>query len=200
MNGDLGFLEIKPDQMQMVNPFLILTFIPLFDAVLYPILEKFGLRTPLRKLAAGGVLAGIAFLLSALVQFQIEASPENTVNMLWLLPQYIVMTAGEVMFSITGLSFSYEEAPESMKSVVTSFWLLTVAFGNLIFIFIAEFKIFELQSYEFLLFSGLMFLDMLLFAFLANRYKSTKNPKHNPEVESAEYHIPLDTREDKTKL
>lgn len=177
MNGDLGFYVIKPDQMQMVNPLLILAFIPLFDSVVYPLLSRVGLRRPLQKLTLGGILAGIAFLLSALVQFQIEASPANSINMLWLVPQYVVMTMGEVMFSVTGLSFSYEQAPESMKSVVTSFWLLTVAFGNLIFIFVAEFQIFETRSYEILLFSGLMFLDMLIFVALAHRYKSSKpNP------------------------
>ena len=32
---------------------------------------------------------------------------ENTVHMLWLIPQYFVMTVGEILFSITGLEFSY---------------------------------------------------------------------------------------------
>lgn len=197
MNGDLGFYEIKPDQMQMVNPLLILAFIPLFDSLIYPLLSRIGLRRPLQKLTLGGILAGIAFLLSALVQFQIESSAANSINMLWLVPQYVVMTMGEVMFSVTGLSFSYEQAPESMKSVVTSFWLLTVAFGNLIFIFVAEFQIFETRSYEILLFSGLMFLDMLIFVALAYRYKSSQP---NPELESKELNIPLSTLEEKTTL
>ena len=33
----------------------------------------------------------------------------NSVHILWLLPQYIVITVGEVMFSITGLEFSYSQ-------------------------------------------------------------------------------------------
>lgn len=90
MNGDLGFYEIKPDQMQMVNPLLILIFIPLFDAFIYPLLNKIGIGRPLQRLTMGGILAGIAFLLSALVQFQIEASPDKTVNMLWIIPQYVI--------------------------------------------------------------------------------------------------------------
>ena len=32
---------------------------------------------------------------------------ENSVHMLWLIPQYFVITVGEIMFSITGLEFSY---------------------------------------------------------------------------------------------
>jgi dipeptide/tripeptide permease len=42
------------------------------------------------------------------------------------------MTAGEILFSVTGLEFAFREAPDSMKSVVTSCWLLTTAVGNLL--------------------------------------------------------------------
>lgn len=44
------------------------------------------------------------------------------------------------MFSISGLSFAYAEAPQSMKSVISATWLLTVAFGNLIVVIIAELR------------------------------------------------------------
>lgn len=33
----------------------------------------------------------------------------NVVNLMWLLPQYIVMTVAEVMFSVTGLEFAYSQ-------------------------------------------------------------------------------------------
>lgn len=51
-------------------------------------------------------------------------SEPNSMNMLWLFPQYIVMTLGEVMFSITGLQFSFTQAPESMKSVLQGCWMV----------------------------------------------------------------------------
>ncbi|XP_035784867.1 peptide transporter family 1-like [Anopheles albimanus] len=97
-------------------------------------------------------------------------TPSNSVHMLWLVPQYVVITAGEVMFSITGLEFSYSQAPESMKSVIQAFWLLTVAIGNMLVVFIAEAKFVQSQSLEFFLFAVLMFLDMGLFMVLAVRY------------------------------
>ena len=34
---------------------------------------------------------------------------ENSVHMLWLIPQYFVITAGEIIFSVTGLEFSYSQ-------------------------------------------------------------------------------------------
>lgn len=65
-------------------------------------------------------------------------TPANSVHILWLVPQYVIMTMGEVMFSVTGLEFSFTQAPVSMKSVLQSVWLLTVAFGNLIVVLIVE--------------------------------------------------------------
>lgn len=82
------------------------------------------------------------------------------------------MTLGEVMFSVTGLQFSYTQAPESMKSVLQGCWQLTVAFGNLIIIIIAELKLFDSQKYEFTLFAVLMFLDMAVFSWLAYRFQA----------------------------
>lgn len=200
MNGDLGFYTIKPDQIQMVNPLLILVFIPVFEIVFYPILSMLGIRRPLQKLGFGGILAGFAFLISALVEWQIENSPEKSISMLWQIPQYVVLTLAEVMFSVTGLAFSYEQAPESMKSVVQAFWLLTVAFGNVIIVLIAEAEFFESQVYEFILFAVLMFVDMLIFVFLAYNYKSSVARKEEipKETETTQKHIPLNRFEDKT--
>lgn len=59
MDGDIGFMTIKPDQMQVVNPFLILVFIPLYEMVFYPLLKYVGIRRPLQKLTIGGILAGL---------------------------------------------------------------------------------------------------------------------------------------------
>lgn len=111
-----------------------------------------------------------------------EVTPANTVHMLWLIPQYFVITVSEIMFSITGLEFSFMQAPSSMKSVLQAAWLLTVAFGNLIVVIIAEAKFFERQALEFFLFAVLMFVDMVAFAALAVRYKYVDQ---NGEIEDS---------------
>lgn len=49
----------------------------------------------------------------------------------WQLLAYVVLTAGEVMVSITCLEFSYTQAPRQMKSLVMSLYLLSVSLGNL---------------------------------------------------------------------
>ncbi|KAL1517031.1 hypothetical protein ABEB36_000850 [Hypothenemus hampei] len=101
----------------------------------------------------------------------ITVTNPNSVNMLWLLIQYFIITAGEIMFSVTGLEFAYSQAPISMKSVVQSLWLLTTAFGNLLIVIIESLELFEKQSNDFFLYTGLMVVDMLLFMWLAIRYK-----------------------------
>uniref|UniRef100_A0A8B9VF67 Solute carrier family 15 member 2 n=1 Tax=Anas zonorhyncha TaxID=75864 RepID=A0A8B9VF67_9AVES len=62
----------------------------------------------------------------------------NSVHMAWQLPQYLLISAGEVMFSITGLAFSYSQSPASMKSVLQAGWLLTVAVGNTFVLVVAQ--------------------------------------------------------------
>ena len=93
----------------------------------------------------------------------------NIVHILWLLPQYIIITVGEIMFSITGIEFAYSQAPERMKSVVQALWLWTTAFGNVIVIVVAEGLAFDDRASEFFMFACLMLVDMALFVFLAYR-------------------------------
>ena len=61
-----------------------------------------------------------------------EVTRANSLHMMWLLPQYIILTCGEILFSITGLEFAYTQSPTTMKAVVQALYLLTTAGGNLI--------------------------------------------------------------------
>ncbi|KAG8586398.1 hypothetical protein GDO81_005365 [Engystomops pustulosus] len=67
----------------------------------------------------------------------IEDIKANTVHMALQIPQYFLITCGEVVFSVTGLEFSYSQAPSNMKSVLQAGWLLTVAVGNIIVLIVA---------------------------------------------------------------
>lgn len=49
------------------------------------------------------------------------------------------------MFSVTGLEFSFTEAPASMKSTITAIWLITVAMGNMIVVLFAKLSLFDEQ-------------------------------------------------------
>uniref|UniRef100_A0A3Q3IET1 Solute carrier family 15 member 2 n=1 Tax=Monopterus albus TaxID=43700 RepID=A0A3Q3IET1_MONAL len=103
------------------------------------------------------------------VAHKMEDVKANNVHIAWQVPQYVLITAGEVMFSITGLEFSYSQAPANMKSVLQAGWLLTVAFGNVIVLIVAEGAGLE-QWKEFLLFAGLLLGVFIIFSIMAYFY------------------------------
>uniref|UniRef100_A0A4W6E4S7 Solute carrier family 15 member 1 n=1 Tax=Lates calcarifer TaxID=8187 RepID=A0A4W6E4S7_LATCA len=311
MNGDFGILIIQPDQMQTVNPILILILVPIMDSIIYPLIAKCKLNfTPLKRMTVGMFFAALAFVAAALVQIQIDvriththtnkkhtlgnlntrdlmklnslqrrggskvsfcpqfkditSKPEqganairflngfastvnvtvrnedfgdivtnnmskyiavpqgnaeflirnnagqvcvynqkfgfgssytyiitptfafgpncqegirpvldirpNSIHMAWQIPQYFLITAGEVVFSVTGLEFSYSQAPSNMKSVLQAGWLLTVAVGNIIVLIVAEAATLPDQWAEYILFASLLVLVCIIFAIMAYFY------------------------------
>ncbi|RNA38646.1 solute carrier family 15 member 1-like isoform X1 [Brachionus plicatilis] len=109
----------------------------------------------------------------------------NGLHLCWQLIQILIMTVGEVMFSISGISFAYSQAPSSMKSVIQALWCLTVAFGNLIVVIVAEAKFVENQVYEYFIFMGLLTLATGIFIFLSCRYKySDKSDDNSSDVKT----------------
>lgn len=174
MDLNLGFCVLHPEQMQTLDPILVLLFIPLFEYCIYPLMSKIGLRRPLQKMSVGGILAAFAFLLTAIVQWEIERYPPKTLSVLWQIPQIVAIAAAEVMFSVTIISFSFEQAPKSMKSVVQACFLLTIAIGNAILAITSSIRLFQYQSYDFIFYEVLMLVDMMIFIILAKRYKSNE--------------------------
>lgn len=121
---------LLPAQMQFLNPALVMLMIPFNNMVLYPWLKKRGLDpTPLRRMAAGIAIAGIAWIVVGVLQMRIDAGLAP--SLAWQATAYLPLTFGEVLVSATGLEFAYSQAPRSMKGVVMSGWLLTTTFGNL---------------------------------------------------------------------
>ncbi len=167
--------ELLPSQIQAANPILILIFIPLFSYGLYPALEKIVRLTPLRKIGIGLFLTVPAFLLPALAQRWIDAGEHVSIG--WQLAAYVIMTAAEVLVSITALEFSYTQAPKRMKSFVMGTFLASVALGN---VFTAGVNFFianddgssrlEGENY-YLFFAATMFVTALLYVPMAARFK-----------------------------
>jgi proton-dependent oligopeptide transporter, POT family len=68
-------------------------------------------------------------VIPAWIESQIAAG--RAPNIVWQLLAYVVITAAEVLVSITCLEFSYTQAPKKMKSLVMSIYNLSVFVGNL---------------------------------------------------------------------
>ena len=59
--------------MQILNPLMILAFLPLFQYGVYPLMEKCGIAmTPLRRMSAGQLITAVAFLVAGFVQLKID--------------------------------------------------------------------------------------------------------------------------------
>ena len=128
MDREIFGISILPSQVQAANPFLILLLIPIFTYVIYPAVNRVWPLTPLRKIGVGLFITVAAFGLSALIQEWIDAGQRP--NIAWQLLAYLLLTSAEIMVSIVCLEFAYTQAPKSMKSMIMSIFLLTVALGN----------------------------------------------------------------------
>ncbi len=122
-------IEWDPSQAQWLNPALVLLFIPLFNRVVYPAFDRFWPLTPLRKISMGLFLTVFAFLMPAWLEARLDAG--ESVNISWQLGGYVLITAAEILVSITALEFSYTQAPKKMKSLVMGAFLMSVSIGNL---------------------------------------------------------------------
>jgi POT family proton-dependent oligopeptide transporter len=137
----VGPWKVLPDQMQFINPALVLLLVPLLAWGVYPTLERtrFPL-TPLRRMVLGMWLAGLAFVLVAIIQSRLDQGQRPSV--LWQLGPYLCLTLGEILLSVTGLEFAYSQAPPAMKSVIQSFWNLTTFVGNGVVVLMTHLDVF----------------------------------------------------------
>ncbi|KAJ3109985.1 hypothetical protein HDU96_007000 [Phlyctochytrium bullatum] len=135
-----------------INPIFICLLAPIFANFLYPFMDrvfpkKFGL---LQRMVVGMIFAGISFVVSALLQDRIDKTCKTViiddsefcvsdeVHIGWQVLAYFIITIGEVLFSISGLNFTYTEVGKRMKSSCAAIWLLYVGIGNLLAVLLLD--------------------------------------------------------------
>jgi POT family proton-dependent oligopeptide transporter len=130
MDKNLGFgFKMLPAQIQVVNGLFILALVPVFTYVIYPLCSRFFAVTPLRRIGAGLFTVASSFLIVAWIEQRIQSG--HSVSVWWQILAYVVLTAAEVLVSITALEFSYKQAPLRMKSFIMALFLLSTSLGNL---------------------------------------------------------------------
>jgi len=131
MDKNIGFgITLLPAQVQVVNGLFILAMVPIFSFGIYPLWGKFFKVTPLRKMAVGFFTIAASFLILARVEGRIQDG--QVVSVWWQILAYAVLTASEVLVSITGLEFGYKQAPLRMKSFVMAMFLAATTVGTFI--------------------------------------------------------------------
>ncbi len=167
-------INVGAEQMQSINPIIVMILVPVLTWGVYPLLEKFDLRvTPLRRMSVGMVLLTFCFVWVGLFQKRIENG--ETLSLALQTWPYIILTACEVLVSATGLEFAYTQAAASMKSAVMSFFLLTTALGNLLVVTITKLGSGHgdesVSSGRFYFYAAMMAVVGVLFVIIAARYR-----------------------------
>jgi POT family proton-dependent oligopeptide transporter len=125
-----SWLVTTPAQMQALNPIMVMLLIPFNNLVLYPALRRMGFEvTALKRMGWGIAFSGLAWVVAGWLQLSIDGG--DPTSLAWQILPYLLLTFGEVLVSATGLEFAYSQAPQAMKGVIMSFWLLSVSYGNL---------------------------------------------------------------------
>lgn len=169
MDLRVGSWTFEPSQMQLVNPALVMLLIPLTTGVLYPLLKRVGLElTPLRRMPLGLAVGGTSFVIAGLLNIPVAAGVK--ISILWQIIPYVVLTVSEILVSVTGLEFAYTQAPLSMKSVIQSFWTLTVAAANLAVALASAFAFFT-GTALFFYYAAFAYLAAIGLYLVARRYK-----------------------------
>ncbi|MBK7092878.1 MAG: peptide MFS transporter [bacterium] len=127
---DTWFGRIPPDAIQGLNPILIVLMSPLF-AWLWnksDSNQSRRLSSP-RKMLIGFVLVILCMSLMTIAGYQ---AMNAKISILWEVGAYVLMTAAELCISAIGLQLAFEEAPDSMKSMITGVFWFTVFLGDIL--------------------------------------------------------------------
>jgi len=189
MDRHLFGKEWLPAQIQTVNPVFILVMLPLFSYAIYPAIDRVFRLTPLRKMGLGLFVTTVAFLIVGWIQMRIDAG--QTPHIIWQILAFVVLTAAEVMVSVTHLEFAYTQAPKKMKSLVMCTYLVAISLGN---VFTAAVN-FLIQNPDgtlklagasyFFFFVIVMFATAVLFVFFARFYKGRTYIQDEAEAQPA---------------
>ncbi len=162
---------LNSETVQSANSIFVMIFVPLFTFALYPFFDKtrFFKATPLRRMTFGMILAALSFVICGFLQAEVAAGTQ--ISVWWMILPYAILSAGEVLFSTTGLEFAFSQAPISMRSTITSFWNFTIVIGNLFVVLFVTLGSNFSATQRFFFFAALMLLVSAVFAFASKNYK-----------------------------
>ncbi|KAJ1799343.1 peptide transporter ptr2 [Coemansia sp. RSA 2399] len=144
-SGQMNTGSVPNDIMQNIDPLCIIILVPIFDKLIYPGFRRCGLELrPVTRITCGFLVAALAMAYAAIIQhviyttgpyYDAAGDGDNGFNHISAgiqVPGYILIAIAEIFASITGLEYAYKRAPEKMKSIVMSMFLLTNAGGSIL--------------------------------------------------------------------
>lgn len=146
--GDMELHGFPSDILQVFDSIAVIIFIPVFERLLYPLIYRFTPFKPMTKIFWGFMVGSLAMVYAAVLQHYIYKAPPcydmpmkcdpkyketpNHIHVAIQTPAYVLIGISEIFANVTGLEYAYNKAPLSMKSFITSLYLVTNAFGSAI--------------------------------------------------------------------
>ncbi|MFD1672911.1 peptide MFS transporter [Agrilactobacillus yilanensis] len=124
---NLGWIELLPSWFQMLNPFFIIVYTPIF-AIIWTKLGKRQPSTP-AKFATGLIFAGLSYVLMVLPT---TLNGQKLSNAMWLVLSWAIVIIAEMLISPIGLSATTKLAPKAFQSQMMSMWFLGDAMAQAI--------------------------------------------------------------------
>jgi proton-dependent oligopeptide transporter, POT family len=134
---------IKPEQLQTINPAVVMIFAPLF-AISFRALDPNGrVFTAGNKMFAGFIMITAASAAMAAAGFIVgphatAVLPQDKVSIAWPVAAYVLLTLAEILIYGTGLEYAYAAAPANMKGFVTGCFLALDAAANFVNAWLAQ--------------------------------------------------------------
>ncbi|KAJ3670342.1 hypothetical protein LUZ60_010666 [Juncus effusus] len=144
MKKSIGSFVIPPASLASFEVVTVLVGIPLYNVFLIPIARKFTANdkgiSQLQRIGAGLFMSTLSIISAALVESKrleiakeyglIHQKIEVPMSIIWLVPQYVFIGASEVFCFVGQLEFFYDQAPDTMRSICLSLWLVMFSLGN----------------------------------------------------------------------
>ncbi|XP_065857941.1 protein NRT1/ PTR FAMILY 6.3 [Euphorbia lathyris] len=144
MDCHIGSFKIPAASMTVFFVGSILITVPIYDRIMVPFLKKsfnkpHGL-TPLQRIGVGLTFSIIAMVAAALCELKRlntakshgltnDPTAEIPLTVFWIIPQFLLVGAGEAFTYIGQLDFFLKECPKGMKTMSTGLFLSTLSLG-----------------------------------------------------------------------
>lgn len=94
----------------------------------------------------------------------------NSIHIFWIFPQTFILCVGEIYFLLTLTEFTYSQAPDSMKAIISSLRIISMAIGHFIVIFFTMFLSIE-ENLKYFMFSAFMMVDIVILIIFGRQFK-----------------------------
>ncbi|TDZ22385.1 Peptide transporter PTR2 [Colletotrichum orbiculare MAFF 240422] len=130
------------DLLSHFNPLVIIVFSPFMAQVVYPFLQRRGIKYGrISRMTTGFVMAAVSSLIGALVQWRVyETSPcgysasdcdgVSPLSIWWQIPNVALGAMSEIFVNVTAYELAYARAPEHMRSTVVALFLFMTALSS----------------------------------------------------------------------